>query len=74
MKLSKQYLQERLQTTSVEALASEIFETMHKDYTGALVDKEKTITKFEAMLKPLAPKTIKATDLARSLGIEVKEI
>jgi hypothetical protein len=74
MKLSKIYLTERLQDTSVELLAREIFADMYTNYNGAPVDQDKTIAKFEAMLRPLAPKTIKATTFAEALGIEVIEV
>lgn len=69
MKISKDYIIERLQNTSVEDLAAELTVQTQSEYAG--VDVAATQAKFEAMLKPLAPKTIKAVDLARQMGITV---
>jgi hypothetical protein len=73
MKLSKEYLVTRLQTTSVDDLANEITSTMLGNYQGAgIVDRDATVEKFKKMLAPLAP--IKAVDLARANGITVVEV
>lgn len=72
MKISKQQIQDRLLTTSVHDLAVELTEQMAEAYKGRhIVDREATIAKFEKQLAPLAPKTVKATDLMRSHGVEV---
>lgn len=71
MKLSKDYLQERLKDTSVQALAEEI-----ADATAvAGVDRDATIEKYKQMLRPLAPaKEVLAIDLLESMGIHVVRI
>lgn len=72
MKLSKEYIINRLESgTSVHDLATEIATELSKKYPPEMVEMEATIVKFEKMIQPLAPTTVKATDLARSMGIEV---
>lgn len=73
MKLSKEYIIERLQNTSVHDLAQEIAEDAKSNYpAGTLFDMESTISKFEKMLTPFAP--VKATDLMQSMGVTVTEV
>lgn len=75
MKLSKEYIIERLKTTSVTELATELTDKMEAAYTGtAIVQRAATIAKFEGMLAPLAPKTVTAVDFARANGITVTEV
>jgi hypothetical protein len=70
MKLSKEYILTRLQTTSVHDLAVEI--AGQTVVNG--VDLPATVRKYEAMLKPLAPVEVKASDLMESMGIHVVRI
>lgn len=72
MKLSKEYILERLQTTSVHDLALEIAQNTSKEYPSYYVDMEATVAKFEKQLAPLAP--IKAVDLMRAHGVEVTQL
>lgn len=75
MKLSKQYVTERLTSTSMHDLAVEIATDQLKGFktpTGYSVDFTATVAKYEAMMKPLAP--VKATDAMRSLGVTVVEV
>lgn len=72
MQLSRDYIIERLENTSVDDLARELAEKAAAQYPKT--DIPKTIEKFKAMLKPLAPVEVKATDLARSMGIDVIEV
>lgn len=73
MKLSKEYITERLKNTSIHDLAQEIAEDAKAGYpAGTLFDMESTITKFEKMLAPFAP--VKATDLMQSMGVAVTEV
>lgn len=76
MKLSKEYLTERLKSTSVTELATEIADKMAATYHGAdLINRAATIAKFEAMLKPLAPKKeITAAEMFESMGITVVRV
>lgn len=74
MKLTKQYITERLQDTTVSDLAREIAEEAKQHYpVGTQFDMDATITKFEKMLTPFAPTTVKATDAMRALGVAVVE-
>lgn len=75
MQLSKQYITEKLQTMTVKELALEIATEQLASYktpTGYSVNFSATVAKYEAMMKPLAPK--KATDVMRSLGVNVVEV
>lgn len=74
MKLSKDYIIERLKTTTVDDLAQEIAQDMADNNPGAAIDMAATVTKFTAMIKPYAPKTMKATDLMRANGVTVIEV
>lgn len=75
MKLSKEYLSQRLLDTTPHALATELTDKMEAAYKGTgLVQRAATIAKFEAMLTPLAPKTIKATDFMEANGITVVRV
>lgn len=79
MKLSKEYIIKRLETTSVHDLAKEIAKDASEQaekvaFRGGHVyvfDMDATVEKFENMLKPFAP--VKATTLMRSMGVEVVE-
>lgn len=75
MKLSKEYIIDRLASTSVHDLAVEIATKQLEGFktpTGYSVDFTATVAKYEAMMKPLAP--VKATDAMRSLGVTVVEV
>lgn len=73
MKLSREYITNRLQNTSVHDLALEIAEDAKAGYpAGTLFDMDSTIAKFEKMLTPFAP--VKATDLMQSIGVAVTEV
>ena len=75
MQLTKEYVQNRLQNTSVHALAVEIATTTTKQYAGnGRVEFEATVAKFEKILAPLAPKTITAVDAMETLGIHVVRV
>lgn len=71
MQLSKEYIVNRLKNTSVQDLAKELAEATAVPGT----DMPATITKFEKMLKPLAPKTteVNAMDFMRANGVHVVE-
>lgn len=71
MKLSKEYLTERLQNTSVQDLAEEL-----TDKTAvAGMDRAATIKRYKTMLRPFAPKKeMTATELMESMGIHVVRI
>lgn len=72
MKLSKEYIIKRLETTSVRDLALEIAEDAKGSYpAGTEFDMDATTSKFERMLTPFAP--VKATDYMRSMGVTVVE-
>lgn len=71
MKLTKNYIEERLKNTSVQALAEELEKTTHVQGVDVLA----TIEKYKRMLTPLAPvKEILATDMLESMGIHVVRI
>lgn len=83
MKLSKQYITEKLQTMTVNELAVKLAEDLHKKYeedgtlqkyaeAGLHVDYEATVRKFENMIRPYAP--VKATDVMREFGVKVVEV
>lgn len=86
MKLSKEYITNRLtEGTTVHDLAVEIANDMYKQYeangtisqykeAGLSVDYLKTIEKFERMIEPFAPKTIKAVDFMEANGIKVVQL
>lgn len=74
MKLSKEYVIERLQNTSVHDLAVEIAEASAANIRPG-VDMDATVKKFEAMLAPLAPVQPKtAADMMADMGIHVVRI
>lgn len=83
MKLSKQYITEKLETMTVRELAEQITKDMQAKYEadgtlqgwndlGYTVQYEKTVAKFESMIRPFAP--VKAVDAMRSLGVTVVEV
>lgn len=73
MKLSKEYLEERLKNTSVQDLAEEIADETAKQYPNQ--DRQATIEKYKRMLRPLAPiKEVSAQELMQDMGIHVVRI
>lgn len=72
MKLSREYITERLKNTSVHELAVELTDEMAEAYKGrGIIDRNATIAKFEKMSAPFAPKTVTATDVMQSMGVKV---
>ena len=77
MKLSREYITDRLKNTSVQDLAAELADQTAEAYKGrGTMDRAATIAKFKAMLEPLAPKTtkIRATDVMAGLGVQVNNL
>ena len=73
MKLSKEYIVQRLQNTSVQALAVELANQTAKQHPNQ--DTEATIEKYKDMLRPLAPaKEVTAKEMFESMGIHVVTI
>jgi hypothetical protein len=74
MQLSRDNLTNRLQTTSPYDLAVEIADDQAANYRGpGHIDHAATVARYVKMLTPLVPQTIKATELARTMGIVVVE-
>jgi hypothetical protein len=75
MKLTQEYIIERLQTTSVHDLAVELAGESAEIFRAAGgIDLPATIKKYESMLKPLAPVEVKAADLMESMGVNVVKV
>jgi len=72
MKLTVEYIQERLQDTNVDDLALEIATDTARQYAN--VNMAETVAKFKKMITPYAPLTVKATDFMRANGVNVIEI
>ena len=82
MKLSTEYITNRLKETSVHDLAVEIAkDTAEQTEKVAfskgcayVFDMDATVAKFEKMIQPYAPKTITAADALNALGVQIVRV
>lgn len=73
MNIPIQEIEANLLTKTVKQYATELTDRMIAEYPELKIDRAATITYFERLTEPHKPKTVRATDLARAMGIEVRE-